>query len=233
MSKPEDKTIPIDSDKNSKWSENISIAAKILLSKLLEAEDPLKENNGEGLTTLLHNKSFPPDMQASILQLLYFRTELESESDRGAALFASSHLENMLTQLLRKKLIGTKKEHKLLFDYSGPLGTFSSLNAMCRALGLLTKETCDDIDIARRIRNKFGHSPLNMSFESKQVSSLVLSFRNYADDIFDNRERFQNVVFEISRQIEAATIFNHKYANCKESEFHSRRKKFIELFKHN
>jgi len=231
MSKAISKSTSTKSEKD--WLENISIASKIAICQFIEEMVPLEEYDCEGLTTLLKNKNIPPDIQASFLQVLYFRTELESESDRGAALLASSHLENMLVQLLRKKLIGTKKEQKSIFDYSGPLGTFSSLNMMCRALGLLTMETCNNIDIVRNIRNKFGHSPFNISFESSQVSSLMSNFRNEENAKLSNRVRFQNIVLDISRKVEAATIFNHKYASCIESEFHPRRKNFINLFKDN
>src|SRR5680860_555471 len=102
---------------------------------------------------------------------------------------------------------------------------------MCRALGLLTMETCTNIDIVRNIRNKFGHSPFKISFESQQVSSLIRNFKSEESEKLCNRERFQNIVLDISRKIEAATIFNHEYASCIESKFPSKRKNFINLFK--
>ena len=61
--------------------------------------------------------------------LMECRNQLDSETDRGCSLMAASYLDYELERLLREKLVGGKKHLDLLFDYSGPLGTFSPMLA--------------------------------------------------------------------------------------------------------
>jgi hypothetical protein len=70
-------------------------------------------------------KEFPENLKNDMNEYIYFRKELTSESDRGCALLAASHLDFLLEKLLSIKLIGTKKQKKQIFDFNGPLGTFS------------------------------------------------------------------------------------------------------------
>lgn len=94
---------------------------------------------------------------------------LEKETDRGCALMAASFLEHELKDLLDSKLIGSSNHKKVLFDFSGPLGSFSSRAKLCYSLGLLPLRALQDIDTIRGIRNKFGHNFEDINFETPEV----------------------------------------------------------------
>ncbi|GAA4083465.1 hypothetical protein [Mucilaginibacter panaciglaebae] len=69
-------------------------------------------------------------------EVMSFRQELTKETDRGCALMAGSFLEFELQKLIASKLVGTSKVINELFDFNGPLGTFSSRIKMSYSLGL-------------------------------------------------------------------------------------------------
>jgi len=103
------------------------------------------------------------------------QTELNKESDRGAALIACSYIDDLMQQLLYAYLIeggGSRKVvEALVAGFSAPLGTLSTRNAMAYALGLIAEKEFRDYEIMRRVRNKFAHA-VHVSFESQEVIDL-------------------------------------------------------------
>jgi DNA-binding MltR family transcriptional regulator len=71
--------------------------------------------------------------------IMNFRRELTKETDRGCALMAASFLDYELEKLLREKLVGSKNHLDTLFEFNGPLGTFSSRIRLSYSLGLIPK----------------------------------------------------------------------------------------------
>lgn len=203
---------------------------KQVLNTLFPWGNLIEDFDPEKLNDILQNDILPPEILNSTNEYLVFRRELTEESDRGAALLASSHLEFMLEQLLRKKLIGSKKEFKLLFGFTGPLGTFSSRILMSYSLGLISKNTLHDVQIIRRIRNEFGHNASVSTFENQKVtdlcSNLVLSI--HAKNARP-RSKFLNVVSAISGQIEAEIMIGEKFEKHQDFNIKSRQEKFDRL----
>jgi len=96
--------------------------------------------------------------------------ELVSESDRGAVIIGADIVDSVLYKLfdeLMSQDISHKKK-KRLFDYSGPLGTFSSKNDMALAVGYINKNTHDCINVLRQIRNDAAHSNFRFDIKSQQ-----------------------------------------------------------------
>ncbi len=117
-------------------------------------------------------EQLPEALKEDMFEYVSFRKELTAESDRGCALLAASHLDFLLEQMLSAKLIGTKKQKKQLFDFNGPLGTFSGRIIMSYSLGLISDIRLADLNTIRKIRNDFGHSPSTISFEDERINSL-------------------------------------------------------------
>lgn len=117
-------------------------------------------------------KSLPEDVQKDIIDWIGFRRELTIESDRGCALLAASHLDFLLQEMLKSKMVGTNKQLKALFDFNGALGTFSSRIQIAYSIGLLSKTYVNDLQIIRKIRNEFGHSPSVIDFDNEKISGL-------------------------------------------------------------
>jgi len=118
--------------------------------------------------------------------------ELEKESDRGCALVAAAYLENEISELLQSFLVNQRKTStKELFDFNGPLGTFSSKIKIGFALGLISKETQTSLDVIRRIRNDFAHLQAPLNFEVKEIQQKIDNILpSYEISKMSTREKF-------------------------------------------
>jgi hypothetical protein len=113
----------------------------------------------------------PEEVRNNLTDYVTFRHELTIESDRGCALLAGSYLDSQLEKVLRKKMVGNKKHLDNLFDFNGPLGTFSGRITITYSLGLISKNDLNDLQLVRKIRNTFGHSPSIIDFENEKIKS--------------------------------------------------------------
>lgn len=110
-----------------------------------------------------------------ILQLGAFLNNFNQESDRGAALSAAAVLEDRLEEVIKTFLRDCKSSLKLLDGFNAPIGTFSSKILLAHALGLIQDEEFQQIELLRKIRNKFAHTWEYLNFESNTIKSLVFT----------------------------------------------------------
>jgi DNA-binding MltR family transcriptional regulator len=108
--------------------------------------------------------------------------ELEKESDRGCALVAAAYLENQISEILEKFFVeqGTKAKDAL-FDFNGPVGTFSSKIKMAYSLGLIPQEIQNALDLIRKLRNEFAHLHEPLDFESQSIRQRVIGLLPHID----------------------------------------------------
>jgi DNA-binding MltR family transcriptional regulator len=149
-----------------------------------------------------------------------FRRTLSKETDRGCALMAAAFLENELESLIRLKLIGTKSQIDEMFEFNGPIGTFSSKIKMAYALGLISEQISKDFDLIRRIRNEFGHDYKPIDFTTPAISSRI---DNLKEHFFDNgsatnRQIFNNTVLGVLAHIHAETARAERFKARENSE---------------
>lgn len=104
-----------------------------------------------------------------------FLAEFQKESDRGTALVGAALLGARLERILRNHFITGKSANELLNGGSAPLASFSARIKCCHALGLITDNEKQDIDIIRAIRNAFAHQEHGLSFESSKIAGLCSS----------------------------------------------------------
>ena len=103
----------------------------------------------------------------------YFE-QIMKESERGQVLISCSFLEDTLGRMLKSFLVKSESSNKLLTGFNAPLSTFSARIKACNAMGLLTNDEMMEIEIHRKIRNKFAHQ-ISMSFEDQSVVDLCLN----------------------------------------------------------
>jgi len=104
---------------------------------------------------------------------------LMKESDRGCVLICASDIENLLTEILEEYIDDisniSNSNKKLLFDYTGPLGTFSSKILISYSIGLLHADTYSDINNLRILRNRAAHSSSDFSLSEKEIVNILES----------------------------------------------------------
>jgi len=122
-----------------------------------------------------------------------------NESDRAAAILASSFVDNTLRKLLLAHMVDHPKVNDL-FEGDRPLATFSSRITVAFGLGLLPPDRYADLDLVRKIRNHFAHSEEAASFSSPPVRDWCTDLRILGKQAeaelvargteWDNRDRF-------------------------------------------
>lgn len=140
------------------------------------------------------------------------RLELEKESERGSVLLATSYLENLLEEILRKRLLGNKKHLDSLFDYTGPLGTFSSRISLTYSLGIISENEFNDLSIIRKIRNDFSHNPTIIKFSAQKISSLCDKLKCiYRINLDTPRKKFNTSVSYLAGSLKGYYYTSEKF----------------------
>ncbi|WON75931.1 MltR family transcriptional regulator [Serratia sp. UGAL515B_01] len=109
---------------------------------------------------------------------------LDSLDERGLILSLSAFSEDSLRIILSNFMLDNKASKQLLEGFNSPLGTFSSRIKACYSLGLITEKQYSDLEILRKIRNKFSHTWEKVSFSDKDISQQI-SKLNYSSLNFE------------------------------------------------
>ena len=136
-----------------------------------------------------------------------FLADFQKESDRGGALVGAALLDNRLERLLLSHLVAGKVTQNLVVGRNAPLGTFSSRINASFAMGLITTEERQDLNIVRSIRNEFAHREHGVSFEDSTIAGLCSSLRSrrppkmIEDHGYTSRARFNDAVIFTAMQL--------------------------------
>lgn len=146
---------------------------------------------------------FVPGTKERTKVLFRIGDELKKESDRGCALVAAAYLENEINELLDRFFVKQgARARAALFDFNGPVGTFSSKIKMSAALGLIPEEIYSSLDIIRKMRNEFAHLHEPLDFESSNIKQRV---QNLLPSL-DTPQESTRDIFIMKIQSIAATI---------------------------
>jgi DNA-binding MltR family transcriptional regulator len=99
-------------------------------------------------------------------------SEMYGTNDRATAVMLSAVAETCLEIFLRSKTRPAlnSDDNRLLFDYRGPLGDFSSKIFVAFAFNMYGPETRHDLDLIRMLRNEWAHSRRSFGFATKEVA---------------------------------------------------------------
>jgi hypothetical protein len=106
--------------------------------------------------------------------------ELYGSSDRASAVMLASFAEAALETFLRSKVRPSfsATEMRLLFDFSGILGTFGAKITAGYAFNWYGPETRHDLDLIRLMRNEFAHSRQSFGFLDPPVAAVCRQLRS-------------------------------------------------------
>ena len=97
-------------------------------------------------------------------------------NERSIAILGGTFLEMTLEKILYAFLPENDREVKKLFDFNSPLGNFSNKIQMAYCLGLIEKTVKSDLNLIRKIRNKFAHE-MFLNFKDPQIESWCKSLK--------------------------------------------------------
>ncbi len=134
----------------------------------------------------------------------------QTRSDRGAAILVSSFVENMLQTALTNQLRIKHKHKRSVFGINGPLGSFRNKIIMSYTLTMIGKETYNNLEIIRLVRNAFAHSKITISFKTEEIKNmcelLILPKPIFPFSIFQSKIRSKRRIFERISEITALNL---------------------------
>lgn len=110
---------------------------------------------------------------------------MKTDSDRAVAIVGAALVEDRLADGLERFMRPDKKTFERLTDFTGPLGSFSQKSSMAYMLGLVSKMAFEDLEVMRKIRNKFAHSLAIASFETPVIKSKLNSLQLYRSHVVE------------------------------------------------
>ncbi len=102
-----------------------------------------------------------------------FIKEIKKESERAQAIICHAYVEELLKELLKKRLIKDKDFLKSLKK----LISFSRLLTLCYITGIVNKAERKDIKLLAKIRNRFAHKRKIKSFNAEDIPELCNDLR--------------------------------------------------------
>ena len=156
-------------------------------------------------TELKVHESTDPDFNS----INRFNRALSAHDERGLALALAAFAEDTLGRLLTTYLIDCKQAKDLVDGFNAPLGTLASRMKAAFSFGLLTKEQYEDLEVARKIRNRFAHDWEGVSLAQPDIKAMIGQLHGYNFDqspmTTEPRDRLQktisNVLTELRIQI--------------------------------
>lgn len=115
--------------------------------------------------------------------------ELRDQSDRSAAIVASSILDLVLTSALKDFLYQAPKVTKEFFAITGPVGDFGPKIDLALLVSLIDESIHRDLITVREIRNYFAHKLTVSSFLSDAVATLSHNIKIVDKRSHDNSEK--------------------------------------------
>ena len=100
-----------------------------------------------------------------------WRSEIQEQTDRGAAIIAAAFLDARLEEVILSQLPQSGQPTDRLFSGNAPIGSFSAKIDMVFAMGLIGLNTHRDLTLMRKIRNEFAHHFGAISFGTPSIRS--------------------------------------------------------------
>jgi len=103
------------------------------------------------------------------------RATIRRESDRAAIIMAATFIEDTLSHKLKQQIAPMgRKEQDELFDFSGPLGTFSARIKIAHAFHLIDAPLKRQIEIIKEMRNAAAHAQIDITFATPAIREAIL-----------------------------------------------------------
>jgi DNA-binding MarR family transcriptional regulator len=118
-------------------------------------------------------------------QTLAISKEIETQTDRGAAIIAAQVINEHLKALIlaRFKKLSRKEEKQLFETPNAPLSSFFARIEIAYALAVIADEDRSALHLIRDVRNAFAHRIEPLTFEHHDIAEMV---RTRMDDKIKN-----------------------------------------------
>jgi DNA-binding MltR family transcriptional regulator len=118
----------------------------------------------------------------SLSDLNRFLSLIRTQDDRALVLSLAAFVEETLGRLLLAYFRDCKATKDLVEGFNAPLGTLSSRIKSTYSFGLVTHEQYKDMDLLRKIRNKFAHDWEGISLDHNDIRAMTGELSGYTFD---------------------------------------------------
>lgn len=133
-----------------------------------------------GVGFALHNSEKPDSKDVESLQRLnQFIALIGGKDDHSMVLSLATFIEDTLGRLLIAYFRNCKATRDLVKGFNAPLGTFGSRIKAVYSFGLVTEDQYRDMDILRKVRNKFAHNWEGVSLDDGDIKGMVGQLSGY------------------------------------------------------
>lgn len=140
--------------------------------------------------------------------------EFAEGPDRVSGVLAAAMVDNTLRDGITSALEDATEEIELFHKEGAPFGTFKQKIVAARALGLISPDLAEDLDLIRDVRNQFAHALLPLTFEDEYIAKKCASLRDYRKEknkpLENHRMRYEIACYVICNLILQATVANWK-----------------------
>jgi len=108
----------------------------------------------------------------AVVRLATVTEEFKGATDRATAIVAGAFLDDALGSLLQSFMVIDAGSDDALFANNGPLSTFSAKILLAFRLGIISARERSDLEVVRKIRNRFAHEVSLNSFTDQSTRDL-------------------------------------------------------------
>ena len=157
---------------------------------MANGEHPLVERVAKALFQQALNRARlqAGDLKFDLSDAIPVFKKLVKETDTGIAIISAAYIDECLKALLGLHVDTSSRQiFNKIFDFSGPLGTFSSRIDLAFGFNFISKQTHQRINSIKNIRNEFAHNPFGVSFNTTEIKDKILSIdldhKRFIDEI--------------------------------------------------
>lgn len=135
-------------------------------------------------------------------QTLNTLVELGFQGQTAFVVLSAQFVDDLLKILIVSRMpkLSKTKEEKLFHGY-GPFNSFSVKIDIAHAMDIIDEGLRHDLDVLRKIRNKFAHPTGPVDFRSTDIRKLVAGFRDH-DKKMDSYLYFLKKIEAIRKSLE-------------------------------
>jgi hypothetical protein len=114
--------------------------------------------------------------------------EILRQTDRAAALIATSYLEHRLFLAIQSRTVRNEKVESEIYRKAGPLASFSAKKDLGLLLGIYDTGVHKILHTIRQIRNEFAHKAIPLNFKTQKINSLCENIALAGEFFLENED---------------------------------------------
>lgn len=135
-----------------------------------------------------------------------FSSLIRQQDDHAMVLSLATFIEDTLGRLLLSYFRNCKATRELVEGFNAPLGSLGTRIKAVYAFGLVTEDQFKDMELLRKVRNRFAHNWEGVSLEDSDIKAMIGQLSGYTFDHTPikggNRERLLETLTSVCVELQ-------------------------------